>query len=83
MTTEMEILNVPVVSQILNDRGLKTGWVIQQLGMKRTAGYIMFRNGVLPSDQASRKEVLAKLSKLLGLPLPQIVVSLPRPRRTA
>ena len=73
---DVEILNVPVVLQTVRAKGIKRRWLIDQLGLKATAGYVMLRNGVLPADKTSRKEVVTKLAKMLGLSVPQILIRL-------
>jgi hypothetical protein len=68
------------VQQWIRERGLRQNWVIQQIGLKPTAGYHLFNNGVLPKDTGLRKTVLEKLAKLLGVDERQLVV---RPRARA
>ncbi len=75
--SELEILNAPLVSRALDEKGLKRNWVAKQLGLSRSTGYVMFRSGTLPSDETDRKQVLAKLAKITGLSVTQILVRIP------
>jgi hypothetical protein len=77
MTFDTEILNIVVVGTALQKKGLKLVWVARQLGLNRSAGYMMFRHGILPLDLSKRAKVVGKLSEIVGLPVSQILVRLP------
>lgn len=57
-------------------------WVIQRMGLKRTAGHAMLRDGVIPKDPAVAKQALKVLSEVLGVEADSLLLRLPA-RRTA
>lgn len=69
-----ELLDTELVQRRISERGLKTIWVIKKCGLKRTVGYQMIRDGLLPKDTDKRNDALEKLCRLLGLQVPQILV---------
>lgn len=71
-----ELLDAGTVRKLIEEKGLKQTWVIQQLGLKRTTGYLMMREGLLPKDAATRNKALGKLSALLGVEVRQILLRL-------
>jgi hypothetical protein len=73
-TDRMEILNVPLVGKTIRDKGIRSIWLIGQMGMGRGAGYTLLRNGTLPKDPEVRDRALAKLSEILGLEPSSLVI---------
>lgn len=69
-----EQLDTELVQRRIAERGLKTNWVLTQCGLRRTSGYQMIRDGLLPKDTLKRNEVLEKLARMLGLQVRQILV---------
>lgn len=69
-----ELLDTELVRERIAERGLKTNWIIAQCGLKRTAGHLMIRDGMLPKDLGKKTEVIEKLASLLGLQVRQILV---------
>ena len=61
------LLNADKVQDLLEKKGLQQNWVIKQIGLKSTAGHMLFRNGLLPKDDDLRISVLEKLSEILGV----------------
>lgn len=61
-----EYLDTQKVEQMRRDRGVSLTWIYTRLGISRTSGYLLFTHGVLPEDLSRRKELLEKLSELLG-----------------
>lgn len=79
-----EMLRADKVRQLVRDKGLKQNWVSEQIGLKKTAGHLMFRDGLLPKDDEVRNDVLKKLSKLLGVEVSEILLRLEaRQKQTA
>jgi hypothetical protein len=76
-----ELLNVERVRELRRNQGRKIAWLIEQLGMSRSAGYLMFRKGLLPEDRTRRKVILEQLATTLGTEVPQILLSPPGPAR--
>lgn len=72
----MEILNVPKVGKAIRDKGIRSIWLIGQMGMGRGAGYTLLRNGTLPVDPTVRSRALAKLSEILELEPASLVIRL-------
>lgn len=77
------MLNTSKVQQLIELKGLKVKWVIQQMGLKRTAGYYLLKDGLLPKDEELRRSALEKLANILGVEVPQILLRLSANRRTA
>lgn len=73
----MEILNARLAKEVLRRQGRSQMWVIKQLGIGRSSGYSMFRTGALPEDPALKARVIEKLSEILGLSVPQILIRPP------
>ncbi len=75
---KVELLNVEKVKVLIDANGWKRSWVIEQIGESRTSdfGFPLLREGRLPKDPERKKEVLRKLSKLLGVPAKDLVVTL-------
>lgn len=72
----MEVLNVPVVGKAIRDKGIRSIWLIGQMGMGRGAGYTLLRNGILPKDEKVRNLALGKLSEILELEPASLVIRL-------
>lgn len=63
-----EVLDVQTVDRLRMERGFTSAiWMVGRLGIKRTAGYALLRDGVLPKDESVRRDVLGKLAQLLGV----------------
>lgn len=71
-----EQLNVVLVRRLLNERGLKLGWVKSQIGLGTTAGTLMLNRGVLPQRTVIRTVALEKLAQLLGVEASQLLLRL-------
>lgn len=78
----IEVLNVEEVNKMIDQHGWKRSWVIEQIGATRTVGYALLRDGMLPKSSRRKREVLGKLSQLLGVEVPQILLTL-EAKRTA
>jgi DNA-binding Xre family transcriptional regulator len=78
-----ELLNAAMVQRLINEKGLKQKWVLERIGIKRTAGYMLLREGLLPKDDEVRFSVLQKLSTILGVEVSEMLLRLPRPRKSA
>lgn len=78
-----ERLNVELVKKLRMEKGPTVRWLIEHVGLGETAGYLMFRKGLLPEDSERRKTVLEKLAAYLGTEVRQILLSPPRSRKTA
>jgi DNA-binding Xre family transcriptional regulator len=78
-----ELLNAAMVQRLINEKGLKQKWVLERVGLKRTAGHMMLREGLLPKDDEVRFSVLQKLSTILGVEVSEMLLRLPRPRKSA
>lgn len=61
------LLNAEKLQGLLDKKGLRQKWVIEQVGLKSTAGHMLFRNGLLPKDEGLRTAVLKRLSEILGV----------------
>lgn len=68
------MLNASKAQQLIKEKGLRQNWVIQQVGLKPTAGHLLFRNGLLPKDENLRNSVLEKLANLLGVEVTQLLL---------
>jgi hypothetical protein len=79
----MELLDAELVQKKLEERGLKQNWVIRHMGLRRTQGYQMLRDGFLPKDHEKKNVALEKLSLLLGLQVTQLLVRPAKARRPA
>jgi len=80
----MTLLDIELVQQRIDEKGLRKDWIINQIGLKKTAGHMMLRDGLLPKDPSRKEEALKKLASILGLEVPQILLTPGRPsRRTA
>lgn len=75
---KVELLNVVKVKELIDAQGRKRSWVIEQIGETDTSdfGYPLLREGRLPKDPKRKEEILRKLSKLLGVPAKDLVVTL-------
>ena len=73
-----ELLDVERVRKVAEEKGIKLLWLTRRIGMSRNCGYIMFREGLLPKDPERKKKVLGELSKLLGIPVLELLVRLKR-----
>ena len=74
---EAEVLDTERVQKLRSNKGLTDGmWIIRRLGMKRTAGYALLRDGRLPKDPKVRRKVLKDLGDLLDADERQLVVRL-------
>ena len=79
-----DLLNVELVRrELIEAKGMKVRWLYEQLGLSRSTGYQMFRNGLLPKEPTVRRKVLEQLAKFMGKEVPQILLSPSRPRRSA
>lgn len=76
MTMSVELLDTELVQKLMEEQGRLGKWVVQQIGLTRTPGYDLLRDGKLPKDPAKRKLVLKKLSKLLSVDERQLVLRL-------
>lgn len=72
----VEVLNTELVQKLMEERGLLGKWVVQQVGLSRTPGYDLLRDGKLPKDPVKRKEVLKKLGRLFSVDERQLVLRL-------
>jgi hypothetical protein len=72
----VELLNTELVQKLMEERGLIGRWVVQQVGLTRTPGYDLLRDGKLPKDPKRKKEVLKRLSKLFSVDERQLVLRL-------
>lgn len=80
---DVELLDAPKVRKMITDRGVLLRWVWEKhLGLKRSQGYQLFQNGVLPKDPEKKKMVLKELASFLGVEVGDLLLRL-RPRRTA
>lgn len=79
----MVLLNVELVDMLMRERGLRRCLVLREAGMTRTAGYTMFREGLLPKDQAKRERALKVLSDKLGLNESELTVRLELAKESA
>lgn len=77
------ILDTELVRQKIDENGWKRNWVFQQIGLKRSRGYQLIRDGLLPKDLDERDLVLRKLSGLIGIEIPKLFLRLERPKRKA
>jgi hypothetical protein len=76
----IEVLNAELVSEMIEKHGLKRSFVIAKLGLGQK-GYEFLRGEWMPKKDAARKATLLKaLAKLLGVEVPQILLTL-EPRR--
>lgn len=71
----IEILNTDLVKAKIAERGWTRKFVIAQLGLGQD-GYKLLRGEWLPKDQARKAELLRKLSKMIGVGVPQILLRL-------
>ena len=72
----IEVLNVEKTKKLIEARGLKMGWVIKQIGVTRTVGLQLLRDGWFPKDKARKAKVLKDLSKLLGVEAGDLLLTL-------
>ena len=72
----IEVLNVEKTKKLIEARGLKMGWVIKQIGVTRTVGFQLLREGWLPKDNTRKVKVLRELSKLLGVEAEELLLTL-------
>lgn len=71
-----EFLNVELVRRLRKDRGVSTQWLIARVGLSSTAGYLMFRTGLLPGDTARRNRVLRALGDYFDVEVAQLLLRL-------
>jgi len=53
------------VQSLIEKYGVKKGWLIKQMGLTRTVGYTMLREGILPNNEVARENALNVLAKTL------------------
>lgn len=76
-----EVLDTELVSRLIDEKGLKRRWLVNEIGLARTTGLQMLRLGLLPKDRVKRTRALRKLSDVLGREPTQLVLRLERSRR--
>lgn len=72
----MDVINVETVRRGFEEKGLKLAWVIKQCELSRTQGYALFNDGTLPKDKDRKSKALKTIAKLLGVEVPQILLTL-------
>lgn len=76
-----EVLDAELVEKVRKQKGVTKKWIWETyLGLNRTDGYLLLRNGMLPADPSTKKAVLQKLAKFTDLEVTQLLLSLNRPR---
>jgi predicted DNA-binding transcriptional regulator AlpA len=73
----MEMLDAPKAQKLIESKGLKTKWVVQQMGLARTTGYYMLQDGRLPKDDKMRSTAVRALAEILGVKESDLLI---RPR---
>ena len=68
------MLDVRKVNKLIDERGLKRAWLIKKIGLKRTAGNALLRDGLLPKDSKVRENALTALTQQLGVEVRQILL---------
>lgn len=69
-----EALDVEKVEQL--KEGRTDMWLIREMGLTRTAGYSLLRDGIFPKDEAKKRRALEKLSKIFGVDEQQLILRL-------
>lgn len=72
----IEVLNVEKTRRLIESKGLKVTWVVKQIGVTRTVGLQLLRDGWFPKDKARKAKVLKDLSKLLGVEAGDLLLTL-------
>lgn len=72
----IEVLNTELVQKRMEEQGRLIKWVVEQIGLSRTPGYDLLKDGKLPKDPERRRHVLKSISKLLDLDERKLVVRL-------
>ena len=72
----IEVLNVEKTRRLIESKGLKVTWVVKQIGVTRTVGLQLLRDGWFPKDKARKAKVLKDLSKLLGVEAEELLLTL-------
>ena len=72
----IEVLNVEKTRRLIESKGLKVTWVVKQIGVTRTVGLQLLRDGWFPKDKARKAKVLKDLSKLLGVEAGELLLTL-------
>lgn len=70
-----DILNTELVRQAASRNGYTLKWLINELDMSTTSGYLMLREGLLPANGVRRKHILGRLGTLLGINPKMLILS--------
>lgn len=72
----IEVLNTEITKALIIQNGWKIKWVVEQLGEGGNVGNALIRDGRFPKDPARKAKVLRKLSKLLGVGVGDLLLTL-------